>query len=155
MSKVRSPRRLLKPSVVRAQSRSCDESGRNWGLVSTVNLLSFQESRIVTQVISLRVTPLDIAFVLFDRAAARFQAEHKRPAVLVLDNINVVAQACPDLLYVFQQRAKTAADQELYKVVFVCSGGVAPRKLRGKLSPVHSEIQMLILPRELGEFPWP
>ena len=100
-------------------------------------------------------TSLEVALKLFGRAAARFQAEHKRPAVLILDNINVVAQSSPELLCVLQQAAKIAADKELYKVIFVCSDGVAPRKLRGKLSPDCSEVQMLILPRELSEFPWP
>ena len=100
-------------------------------------------------------TNLDVALKLFDRAAARFQAEHGRPAVLALDNINIVAQKSPKLLYFLQHNAKIAADNGLYKVVFVCSDGVAPRKLRGKLSPVYSEVQMLILPRGFSEFPWP
>ena len=100
-------------------------------------------------------TTLGVALMLFESAAAKFKAKHKRPAVLVLDNINIVAQESPKLLYVLQQNAKIAADNGLYKVVFVCSDGVAPRKLRGKLSPVYSEVQMLILPREFSEFPWP
>ena len=100
-------------------------------------------------------TNLNVALELFGRAAARFQAEHGRPAVLVLDNIDIVAQKGPRLLCGLQHEAKFAADNELYKVVFVCSDGVAPRKLRGKLSPVYSEVQMLILPRGFSEFPWP
>ena len=100
-------------------------------------------------------TNLSAALKLFGRAAARFQEEHKRPAVLVLDNMDIVAQESPKILYILQHNAKIAADKELYKVVFVCSDGVAPRKLRGKLSPDYLEAQMLILPRELGEFPWP
>ena len=100
-------------------------------------------------------TNLNVALKLFRLAAARFQEEHKRHAVLILDNVNIVAQESPKLLYVLQQNAKIAADKELYKVVFVCSDGVTPRKLRGKLSPDYTEVQMLILPRELGEFPWP
>ena len=100
-------------------------------------------------------TNLRFALELFNRAAERFRVEHKRPAVLVLDNIDIVAQESPKLLYVLQQDAKIAADNELYKVVFVCSDGIAPHTLRGKLSPLHLEVQMLILPREFSKFPWP
>ena len=74
---------------------------------------------------------------MFQRAAARFKAEHGRPAVLVLDDINIIAQANPDLLRILQHHAKKAADNELFKFVFVCSDGVAPLQLSGKLGPVH------------------
>ena len=40
-------------------------------------------------------TDLSVALKLFGRAAARFQEEHKRPAVLVLDNMDIVAQGSP------------------------------------------------------------
>lgn len=69
---------------------------------------------------------LQIALKLFDRAVARFKAEHGRPAMLVLDNIDIVAQDSPKQLRVLQQNAKIAADMRLNKVVFVCSDGVAP-----------------------------
>ena len=70
---------------------------------------------------------------MFRRAAARYKAEHGRPAVLVLDDINIIAKADPDLLRVLQDNAKKAADNELFKLVFVCSDGVAPLQLNGKL----------------------
>lgn len=88
---------------------------------------------------------------MFQCAAERFKAVHGRPAVLVLDDVNIIAQDNPGLLRVLQHHAKMAADNELFKLVFVCSDGVAPLQLSGKLSPVQSGMQVLILPSELGE----
>ena len=68
--------------------------------------------------------------------AVKFRAQHGRPAVLVFDNINVVAKKSPSLLYDLQALAKQAADAGIYKVVFVCSDGVAPPLLEGKLLSV-------------------
>ena len=69
----------------------------NWGLVSTMNLLSFQEPRLIGEFTADKPTntPLAIALMPFDRAAARFKAEHKRPAVLVLDNIDTTRKHAP------------------------------------------------------------
>lgn len=39
-----------------------------------------------------------------------------RPAVLVLDNINIIAQQDPGLLVALQQRAKAASDDELLRL---------------------------------------
>lgn len=69
---------------------------------------------------------IETALRMFRRVAARFKAEHGRPAVLVLDNINIIAQQNPDLLMVLRHSAKEASDIKLFKVVFVCSYGVAP-----------------------------
>ena len=65
--------------------------------------------------------------------AVKFRAQHGRPAVLVFDNINVVAKKSPSLLYDLQSLAKQAADAGIYKV---CSGGVAPLEMRGMLLSV-------------------
>jgi len=51
----------------------------------------------------------------------------------VFDNINVIAKNDPQLLYKLQSDAKEAADKGSYKVVFVCSDGVAPAQMKGKL----------------------
>jgi hypothetical protein len=75
------------------------------------------------------------AFCDFERAAARYKTEHGRPAILVIDNFNVVARD-PETLRMIQGRAKQATDKDLYKIVFVCSDGVAPILLRRKLMPV-------------------
>ena len=86
-------------------------------------------------------------------AAERFKAEHGRAAVLVLDNIDFVAEENPGLLRVLQQHAKATSDRKLFKFIFVCSDGVAPLQLSGKLRPMHSGMLVLIPPRELGAIP--
>ena len=58
------------------------------------------------------------------------------------------AQEDPKLL---QQRAKTASDD---KVAFVYSDRAAPPQVARQVSPIHSEVQILILLRELGVVPW-
>ena len=68
----------------------------------------------------------------FEHFAAGYEAEAGRPAVLVLDNINVLADKHPEVLDLLQDRAKTAADMGLYKVVLVCSDGAAPIRMEGK-----------------------
>lgn len=68
----------------------------------------------------------------FLRFADKFQAENGRPAVLVFDNINLIAQESPRTLHGLQDRAKYAVDKSLHKVVFVCSDGLAPAVMNGK-----------------------
>lgn len=68
----------------------------------------------------------------FLRFAGKFQAENGRPAVLVFDNMNLIAQKSPDTLHGLQGRAKYAVDKSLHKVVFVCSDGLAPAVMNGK-----------------------
>lgn len=70
----------------------------------------------------------------FKQFAAKFQAEHGHPAVLVFDNINAIAKHDPGLLWELQSRAKESADEKSFKVVFVCSDGVAPALMKGKVS---------------------
>jgi Cdc6-like AAA superfamily ATPase len=71
--------------------------------------------------------------VEFEKLAARFQAEHGRPAVLIFDDVDPIARD-PELLRRLQRGAKEVADQRSYKVVFVCSDGVAPAQFRRMLS---------------------
>ena len=80
----------------------------------------------------------------FERFAKKFKAEYHRPAVLVFDNINIVATKDPELLYTLQGIAKDATDRNLFKVVFVCSDGVAPAQMQGKLESV-SQWRMYLL----------
>lgn len=58
-----------------------------------------------------------VAFKAFERAAARFRVEHNSLPVLVLENVNFVAQRDLGLLYVLQERDKTACNDDLYKAV--------------------------------------
>jgi hypothetical protein len=78
-------------------------------------------------------TDLEGALDDFERAAARFKVETNRCAVLLLDNVNVIARKDPTLLCMLQAKAKFAADNDLYKIIFVCSDGVAPTRMKGKL----------------------
>jgi len=48
---------------------------------------------------------------------------------VVFDNVNILARDDPVRLRGFQELAKLAADKGLFKVVFVCSDGVAPFKM--------------------------
>ena len=54
------------------------------------------------------------------------KAETGHPVVLVLDNVNVLVDKDPKIVDILQDRAKEAVDNDLYKVVSVCSGGAAP-----------------------------
>ena len=89
----------------------------------------------------------------FELAAAKFKAENNRPAVLMYDNINIVAEKDPDLLSVLQARAKDVIDKDLYKVVFVCSDRVAPAQMRGEfrlISQLGMQVLILLQRTQLG-----
>lgn len=58
-------------------------------------------------------------------AAAAFKAAHKRPATLVLDNVDVIAKDNPVFMIKLQRFAKAMADDGSLRVVFVSSGGTA------------------------------
>ena len=69
----------------------------------------------------------------FEQAAARYKARHDGScAVLVIDNTNEIARYDLELLRVIQETAKFAADNDLYKVIFVTSDGVAPVAMRSE-----------------------
>ena len=68
----------------------------------------------------------------FEHFAAKYKAETRGRAVLVLDNTNVLIAKDPEILDMLQDQAKTACDKDLYKVVFVCSDGTAPIRMEGK-----------------------
>jgi len=69
----------------------------------------------------------------FRLAAARYKARHHGScAVLIIDNVDLLAQSHPGLLRMLQGIAKKAADKRLYKVIFVASDGVAPVAMKGE-----------------------
>ena len=68
----------------------------------------------------------------FARLVEKFQAENGRPAVLVIDNTNLIAQESPKTLHHLQDRARYAVDNALYKVLFVCSDGFVPALMKEK-----------------------
>ncbi|RPA92485.1 hypothetical protein L873DRAFT_1817561 [Choiromyces venosus 120613-1] len=65
-------------------------------------------------------------FQEFHNLAKVFKKNKGRSPVLVLDNINRLAQANPKLLNILQDMAKDAADDGLFITVFVTSEGGAP-----------------------------
>lgn len=69
----------------------------------------------------------------FMMAVAKFRANHPgRHAVLVFDNIDVISAGDPALLRDLQEFAKMAADDNLIKLIFVCSDGVAQSTMMSK-----------------------
>ena len=67
----------------------------------------------------------------FELAAARYKSKHGSWPVLVIDNVNAIARDL-ELLLTLQGMAKLAADDLLYKVVFVSSDGMAPAAMEGE-----------------------
>lgn len=72
----------------------------------------------------------------FRETAKAYRKLHKRPPVIVFDNVNYLARHSPELLWELQQLAKGAADRCHFVVVFVCSEGRAPLQLFGKQDTV-------------------
>ncbi|RPA92019.1 hypothetical protein L873DRAFT_1818348 [Choiromyces venosus 120613-1] len=68
----------------------------------------------------------------FHNQAKVFKKNKGRSPVLVLDNIDCLAQANPKLLNILQDMAKDAADDGLYITVFVTSEGGAPIQMLGR-----------------------
>ena len=68
----------------------------------------------------------------FKRQAAIFKKEHCRPAVLVLDNIDHIAEKDPHLLLVLQDIAKESAYNQQFITVFVSSEGKALAQMRSE-----------------------
>lgn len=65
-------------------------------------------------------------FGAFEHFAAKYKAETRSRAVLVLNNINVLIAEDPKILDMLQDKAKKACSENLYKVVFMCSDRTAP-----------------------------
>ncbi|KAF8254036.1 hypothetical protein K440DRAFT_673711 [Wilcoxina mikolae CBS 423.85] len=91
-----------------------------WG-VRRKKLFDYNDSRV----------KFDAVFDDFQKAAAKFKAEHGCVAVLVIDDINIIAMENPTFMLELQRMAKYTADMRLYKMVFVSSGGVAPDQITG------------------------
>lgn len=64
--------------------------------------------------------------------ARNFKIKNGRCAVLVIDNVNRLAEQNPKMLAGLQDRAKDAADSGKFIVVFVTSEGQAPHQMLGR-----------------------
>jgi hypothetical protein len=79
-------------------------------------------------------------------AAARFRARHGRPAVLVLDAMDLVAKEDPKFFTEVQNFAKEYADKGTLRVVLVFSDGRALPLLQGNSARTRA-----VMPLEVGD----
>jgi hypothetical protein len=68
----------------------------------------------------------------FSRLAIKYKQEYGKIPVLIIDNANKLAQKQQRLLDLFQDYAKSAADNGLVSVVFVSSEGRVLRRMMRK-----------------------
>lgn len=73
-------------------------------------------------------------------AAAAFKKTHGRPPILIIDDINRLAQRHPKELEVLQDDAKDWADTKQLIIVFVSSEGNGPRLLQGRSAKSRMDI---------------
>jgi len=80
-----------------------------------------------------RPKPSELAIVLdaISKASYRFRIQRSRPAVLVIDNLTVLAKKDPETFERLVRFAKYEADQRSLVVNFVSSEGHTPRRLLG------------------------
>jgi chromosomal replication initiation ATPase DnaA len=65
--------------------------------------------------------------------AIKYRHEYEKIPVLIIDNANKLAPKQQELLDLFQDYAKRAADEGIVTIVFVSSEGRVPRRMMGKL----------------------
>ncbi len=80
-------------------------------------------------------------------AAREYSKKYNRPLVLVIDNINILANEDPKTLKVLQMNAKSWSDEGLIRVVFVASEGSAPQFLQSKFLNISNS-------NDLGNSSW-
>jgi len=72
---------------------------------------------------------LDVVLGALSKAGEQFRKQHRRPAVLVLDNLTILAKKDTEAFERLVRFAKYEADQKSLVIVFVSSEGHTPRKL--------------------------
>jgi hypothetical protein len=72
------------------------------------------------------------ALQIFSHFATKYKQEYKKMPVLIINNVNRLAQKQPRLLDQFQDYAKSAADNGLVTTVFISSEGRVPRRMMRK-----------------------
>ena len=68
----------------------------------------------------------------FSRLARKYKQKYGKIPVLIIDNANKLALKQQELLDLFQDHAKDAADEGIIAVVFMSSEGRVPRRMKGK-----------------------
>ena len=71
------------------------------------------------------------AFKQFEKYADWYRKENNRAPVIVIDNINILANDAPQILKILQEDAKDAVGSGLFTAVFVSSDGSAPSQMIG------------------------
>ena len=69
---------------------------------------------------------------VLSRHAIKYKQEYGKIPVLIIDNANKLAEKQQRLLDLFQDYAKSAADNGLVSIVFVSSEGRVPRRMMRK-----------------------
>jgi hypothetical protein len=72
-----------------------------------------------------------IAFKQLEVYADWYRKENNKAPVIVIDNINRLANDAPKILQILQDGAKDAVGSGLFTAVFVTSDGSAPSQMRG------------------------
>ena len=67
---------------------------------------------------------------VLDRAAKEYNQKHKKPPVLIIDNIDYLARKAPEILKGLQGYAKQCADDRSLVVIFVISEGQALQQMK-------------------------
>jgi hypothetical protein len=70
--------------------------------------------------------------VKFEEYAVTYKIKENVVPVLVVDNINMLAEKHPEILNELQRSARSAATDQVYLVVFVSSDGAAPPQMMRK-----------------------
>jgi len=73
----------------------------------------------------------DDVYDTFKKYADWYRKEYNRAPVIVIDNINRLANNAPEILEIMQEGAKDAVGSGLFTAVFVSSDGSAPSQMRG------------------------
>jgi hypothetical protein len=73
----------------------------------------------------------EYAFNQFEKYAEWYAKENNKAPVIVIDNINRLANKAPEILDILQEGAKDAVGSGLYTAVFVTSDGSAADRMQG------------------------
>src|SRR5262249_43691005 len=82
----------------------------------------------------------------FRRSATKYKDKYHKPAVLILDDTNKLAERHPEVIKYLQDIAKGVADKEEFTFVFVTSERTIPN-LMSRACRVFSVILFMFLPR--------
>lgn len=141
-----------KSVAARKAARKKHTDGSNGVVYLSVGMLGSNVGPDLAKVVGYKAHALEVAPSLFDviedikAAAIRFCIMRKRPATLVLDNIDIIAKKDPTLLVDLQRFAKDMADAGYLRVVFVSSDGTAPTLMKAQ-----SEWSRAQTPAEVGD----